>query len=195
MNRSLTLRRSWIGAAGLVAAVAAILIWLVFPGTGSTGDAKPAPLYRVAANTWNSGELTASFGSPNLFYDRTFPIASKKYNALYVTVMGTAHQTNTDILGLACTIIDPTTPPFGRPCDSYGTWVWVANTGANSWQNNSFSQTWCVTLARDTSSQRIQLSMGGPSLTNTDYIEHVTVYVDAAKTADACSTTGFVGST
>ena len=103
----------------------AVSAWLVFPGAGLGGSAsiKKAPLYRLAANSWNSGAFQASAGPPTVFYDHTLPVKSSAYKALYVTVTGTAHQTNGDILGLSCSL-------NGNPCDSYGPLVRVANTGA-----------------------------------------------------------------
>lgn len=92
----------------------AVLIWLAFPGAGRGGGTgiKKAPLYRLAANS-GSSIFSASIGSPRLFYDRTLPVKSTTYKALYVTVTGTAHQTNGDILALMCTL-------NASPCDSYG---------------------------------------------------------------------------
>ncbi len=101
-------------------------------------------------------------------------------------VIGVAHQTNGDILALVCTL-------NGSPCDSYGLGkVRVGNTGANSWENNSFSQTWCVTPTG--TEQQLQLTLvadGVPPPTNTVYVEHVNVIVDASSTTDACSAQGF----
>ena len=57
-------------------------------------------------------------------------VKSSAYKALYVTVTGTAHQTNGDILALSCSL-------NGNPCDSYGPLVRVANMGANSMDGNS----------------------------------------------------------
>ena len=187
MHRFLTVRRPWVVAMGMLV-VFAVLIWLAFPGAGRGGGTgiKKAPLYRLAANSGNS-VFSASIGSPRLFYDRTLPVKSTTYKALYVTVAGTAHQTNGDILALACTL-------NGSPCDSYGLGkVRVGNTGANSWESNSFSQTWCVTPTGTEQQLRLILvAEGVPPPTNTVYIEHVNVIVDASSTTDACSTQGFI---
>jgi hypothetical protein len=173
-------------AAGIFVGLLAVAVWLAFPGTGrsgSSGGIKKAPLYRLAASSWTAGPFQASAGPAVTFYDRTLPVKSTAYKALYVTVTGTAHQTNGDILALTCEL-------NGGACDSYGT-VRVANTGANAWVDNSFTQTWCVTPSG--SEQHLELSELAAGLpTNTVYIEHVNVIVDASSTTDACSTEGFV---
>ena len=191
MNRSLTVRLRWVVAMGMFVGLVAVLAWLAFPGKGqggSSGGIKKAPLYRLAASSWNSTAFSTS-ASPfgRLFYDRTLPVKSTAYKALYVTVTGTAHQTNGDILALTCTL-------NGSPCDAYGK-VRVANTGANSWLSNSFSQTWCVTPGgNEQHLQLVEFADSDLPPTNTVYIEHVNVIVDASSTTDACSTQGFVTS-
>lgn len=188
MHTSLTVRLPWIVAAGVFVGLAAVLAWLVFPGTGlgGGGGIKKAPLYRLAANSWNSGAFQASAGPPVTFYDRTLPVKSSAYGALYVTVTGTAHETNGDILGLMCFL-------NGNPCDSYGPLVVrVANTGANAWLNNSFTQTWCVTPSENQQHLQLMELATGDLPTNTVYMEHVNVIVDASSTTNACSTEGFV---
>lgn len=172
----------------MLVGLVAVLGWLVFPGAGrgGSGGIKKAPLYRLAADSWNSGAFQASVGTPVTFYDRTLPVKSSAYKALYVTVTGTAHQTNGDVLSLGCSL-------NGNACDSYGPSVRVANTGASSWVSNSFTQTWCVTPSgNEQHLQLAEIAANDGLPTNTVYIEHVNVVVDASSTTGACSPEGFV---
>ncbi len=147
--------------------------------TGPSGDSDPTTLKRIVANSTTQSYSASNFGT--LFYDRTLPANSS--DALYITVTGTGHQANGDILSLLCTF-------GGSQCGGpFGGHVTVGNSGANSWPDNSFTATWCVVPG--TATQRVQLFLIPTSLTNTIYIEHVSVQVDGSDTPGACSDTGF----
>jgi hypothetical protein len=187
MNRPTALRLPWIIAMAPLFALAATLIWLVFPKSGNTAAPVRSPaLYRIAANSWNGPAYVQGIGGSVSVYDRTLSVDGADFTALYVTLTGTAHQSNGSALMLGCRI----GPGLGAPCDSYGD-VRVAYTANNSWPNNSFTQTWCVKPVAG-ATQRIQIFMSGVSLTNTNFIEHLNIHVDASNTPDACSTSGFV---
>lgn len=184
MQRRLTVNVPWLVAA-LALLGLAIVIWLAFPGTGKSRSASPPPpggaVVRYAANVW-TGDTFETGDQDVVFWERKLPINNQEFKAIFITVTGTARTEDGDVLALSCAV-------NGNDCDAYGD-VTVQNSDGVTLPWNSFTQTWCVPLTQK--SPRITLDFSSVPTDDTVFMDHVVVYVDAARMDAACTDGGFI---